>query len=96
VLRSPAALREVFRHLRPGAWVAATGGKWAAPWLMALNPHIRALHEPFVRSFEGFDRPWSHLERLMDDMRIVDIAFGAGYLAVGRFRARMPRSAAVA
>jgi len=96
VMRSPAALRQVVRHLRPGAWVAATGGKWAAPWLMALNPHIRALHEPYVRSFEGFDRPWSHLERLVDGVRVVDIGFGAGYLAVGRFRAGALPSAAVA
>jgi SAM-dependent methyltransferase len=86
VLRSPAALRRVLQHLRPGAWVAATGGKWAPPWMMALNPHIRALHEPYVRSFEGFDRPWSHLERLLDGVRVVETAFGAGYLVLGRTR----------
>ncbi len=33
ILRSPDGLRNVMAHLRPGAWVAAGGGKWAAPWL---------------------------------------------------------------
>ena len=59
--------------LRPGAWVAAGGGKWAAPWLVGVNLQARMLHAPFARSFEGsagpgvirpalesFGRPWSH------------------------------------
>jgi len=93
VLQSPAALREVVRNLRPGAWVAAAGGKWAAPWMVALNLQVRALHQPYVRSFEGFDRPWRHLGRLIEDLRVVDLALGAGYLAVGRVPARIPRPA---
>jgi SAM-dependent methyltransferase len=84
VLQSPAALRAIVARLRPGAAVAATGGKWAPPWMIALNLQVRALHEPYVRSFDGFHRPWRHLERFLEDVRVVDIAFGAGYLAVGR------------
>jgi SAM-dependent methyltransferase len=91
VLQSPAAVGAVLAHLRPGAWVAATGGKWAAPWMVALNLQIRALHEPYVRSFAGFDRPWRHLERWLDGFQVVDVAFGAGYLAVGRVRATPTR-----
>ena len=51
--------------LRPGAWVAAGGGKWAAPWLVGVNLQARMLHAPFVRtarSFEGSAGPgviWS-------------------------------------
>ena len=33
ILQSPGALRNVMSTLRPGAWVAAGGGKWAAPWM---------------------------------------------------------------
>jgi SAM-dependent methyltransferase len=84
VLQSPEALHNVIDHLRPGAWVAAGGGKFAAPWLPLLNYQVMALHAPFVRSFDGFDRPWRHLERLLDDVRIVEVAFGMGYVAVGR------------
>lgn len=84
VLQSPAALRAVFSHVRPGGWVAATGGKWAAPWMPALNLQIRALHGPYVRSFAGFDQPWRHLDGFVDGLRVVEIAFGGGYLALGR------------
>jgi hypothetical protein len=86
VLQSPAALRAILARLRPGAAVAATGGKWAPPWMIALNLQVRALHEPYVRSFDGFHRPWRHLERFLEDVRVVDIALGAGYLAAGRVR----------
>ena len=54
ILQSPGALRNVMSKLRPGAWVAAGGGKWAAPWMVGVNLQARMLHAPFVRSFEGF------------------------------------------
>ena len=46
VLQSPAALANVFDHLRPGAWVAAGGGKYAPEWMVMMNPTIRAQHDP--------------------------------------------------
>jgi SAM-dependent methyltransferase len=84
VLRSPEALRRIVDSLRPGAWVAAGGGKWAAPWMVALNWQVRALHAPYLESFEGFDRPWSHLEHLVRDVHIRELALGSGYLLTGR------------
>jgi SAM-dependent methyltransferase len=86
ILRSPPALRVVMDGLRPGAWVAAGGGKWAAPWMVALNLRVRALHAPYVDSFEGFGRPWSHLERLIDDVHVHELAWGTGYVVTGRAR----------
>jgi ubiquinone/menaquinone biosynthesis C-methylase UbiE len=62
VLRSPSALANVFRHAGLGARVAATGGKWAAPWLWPLNLLVFQVHAPYVGSFDGFDRPWSNLQ----------------------------------
>jgi hypothetical protein len=84
ILQSRQALETVFRHLRPGAWVAASGGKWAPTWKTALNLLVLAIHEPFVTSFEGFARPWSLLQDFVEDLSVVDVAFGGGYLAVGR------------
>jgi len=84
VLQSPAALENVVGHLRPGAWVAASGGKWAPRWKAALNLVSRAVHEPFVTSFDGFERPWSLLAETVDDLRVTEVALGGGYLAVGR------------
>jgi trans-aconitate methyltransferase len=84
ILQSPEALRNVMTTLRPGAWVAAGGGKWAAPLMVALNSMVGLLHAPYVRSFGGFDRPWRHLERLVEDVQVREMAFGSGYVMTGR------------
>jgi SAM-dependent methyltransferase len=83
ILQSPDALRNVLTRLRPGAWVAAGGGKWAAPVMVALNSMVGMLHAPYVRDFSGFDRPWRHLERLVEDVRVEEMAFGSGYVMTG-------------
>jgi demethylmenaquinone methyltransferase/2-methoxy-6-polyprenyl-1,4-benzoquinol methylase len=87
ILQSPDALRNVLTRLRPGAWVAAGGGKWAAPMMVALNSMVGMLHAPYVRDFSGFDRPWRHLERLVEDVRVEEMAFGSGYVMTGRMPA---------
>jgi hypothetical protein len=84
ILQSPDALRNVVTRLRPGAWVAAGGGKWAAPMMVALNSMTGMLHAPYVRDFGGFDRPWRHLERLVQDVQVQELAFGSGYVMTGR------------
>ena len=84
ILQSPDAVRNVVTRLRPGAWVAAGGGKWAAPMMVALNSMVSLLHAPYVRDFSGFDRPWQHLERLVEDVQVQELAFGSGYVMTGR------------
>jgi len=84
ILQSPDALRNVLGSLRPGAWVAAGGGKWAAPAMVAVNIQAQMLHGPYVQSFEGFDRPWLHLEQLVEDVRVRELAFGSGYVMTGK------------
>jgi SAM-dependent methyltransferase len=84
ILQSPDALRNVMSSLRPGAWVAAGGGKWAAPLMVAVNMQVRMLHAPYVRSFAGFERPWNHLEQLIEDVGVREVAFGSGYIVTGR------------
>jgi SAM-dependent methyltransferase len=83
ILQSPDALRNVLSKLRPGAGVAAAGGKWAAPWKVAVNLPVTMLHAPYVRSFEGFQRPWRHLEQLLDDVHVQELALGGGYILTG-------------
>ena len=84
ILQSPDALRNVMSKLRPGAGVAAGGGKWAAPWMVAVNLPVTMLHAPFVRSFEGFGRPWHHLEQLLVDVHVDELALGSGYILTGQ------------
>src|ERR1700677_4848847 len=86
IMQSPDALQNVMDQLRPEAQVAAGGGKWASPWLVAVNVQARMLHAPYVRSFEGFDRPWHHLEPLIEDVQLREVAFGTGYVLTGRSR----------
>lgn len=84
ILQSPGALRNVMASLCPGAWVAAGGGKWAAPVMVAVNSMVRMVHAPYVRSFSGFDRPWRYLEHLVEDVQVQEMAFGGGYVMTGR------------
>ena len=84
ILQSPDALRNILSKLRPGAGVAAVGGKWAAPWMVAVNLPVAMLHAPYVRSFEGFGRPWHHLEQLLVDVHVHELAFGSGYVLTGQ------------
>jgi demethylmenaquinone methyltransferase/2-methoxy-6-polyprenyl-1,4-benzoquinol methylase len=84
IMQSPDALRNVVSNLRPGAWVAAGGGKWAPPLMVAVNMQVRMLHAPYVRSFDGFDRPWNHLGQLIEGIHVDEMAFGGGYIVTGR------------
>jgi len=84
ILQSPGALRNVLARLRPGAWVAAGGGKWATPALMGMNLLIGVMHAPYVGSFSGFSRPWRHLEQLVEDVQVREMGFGSGYIMTGR------------
>ena len=83
ILQSPGALRNVMAKLCPGAWVAAGGGKWAAPVMVAVNSMVRMLHAPDVRNFSGFDRPWRYLELLVEDVQVRGMAFDSGYVMTG-------------
>jgi len=83
VLQSRSALANVLDHLRPGAAVAAIGGKFPAPWLWSLRQWVADLHTPFITDFTGFDQPWRLLAEHVPDLRIRQLATGTGYLATG-------------
>ena len=86
VMRSPAALGNVLRQLRDGGRIVAGGAKWAPWWRpgsVALNLSTWSINRDYVTSFEGFDRPWSHLARLVPDLSVEELYLGAGYIASG-------------
>ena len=84
VMRSPAALANVLRHLREGGRILAGGAKWT-PWrgsgAVSLNLSTWRLNRECVSTFEGFQRPWSHLEELVPDLDVLEVYFGGGYIA---------------
>lgn len=86
ILRSPIALKNVLGQLRSGGRTVAIGGRWAPAWMPALNCAAFALHWPWVRTFEGFERPWSHMEQLVVDLQVETLALGAGFIAWGTVR----------
>ena len=58
--------------------------------MVAVNMQVRMLHAPYVRSFEGFDRPWNLLEQLIEGVHVDEMAFGSGYIVTGRAPLRTP------
>jgi demethylmenaquinone methyltransferase/2-methoxy-6-polyprenyl-1,4-benzoquinol methylase len=83
IMQSGAALDNIVAHLRPGSPVAATGGKQPALWMWPLRPWVTRLHQPFITDFTGFDQPWRLLAKHLPDLQVRELAFTAGYLAVG-------------
>jgi SAM-dependent methyltransferase len=83
VMRSPAALTRVMDNLGPNGRIAAVGVKWAPRWALPFNLVVRVVSTRFVTTFEGYDRPWSHLEVLVPNLRVRPLLLGAGYLAWG-------------
>ncbi len=92
VLRSPRALENIFRQVKPGARVAAAGIKWAPWWAAPANLYIRFLSRNYITTFEGFGRPWSHLERFVPDLKVETMTFGAVYVVWGTLAATPPHA----
>jgi SAM-dependent methyltransferase len=96
VMRSPAALANVLDHLREGARIVAGGPKWAPlrrSGGLSVNFSTWKMNRECVTTFEGFARPWSHLQHLVDDLVVDEVFHGGGYIAAGTPR---PRGAAIA
>lgn len=83
VTRSPAALENIFRQVKPGARVAAAGGKWAPWWGVPANAYMWYLARTYTTTLEGFDRPWSYIQEYVPDLKVESMLFGVVYVAWG-------------
>ncbi|HWE13246.1 MAG TPA: methyltransferase domain-containing protein [Solirubrobacteraceae bacterium] len=94
VMRSPAALANVVNHVRDGGRIIAAGPKWV-PWRgsagVSMNFRTWRMNRGCVTTFEGFARPWSHLEPLVNNLVVDEVFHGGGYIACG---IRPPRAEA--
>lgn len=88
VLRSPAALKNIFRQARSGAAVAAAGIKHPPRWLDPLRLYRRFKSRGCYEHFEGLDAPWDLLAPFVPDLRVESTLFGTGYIAWGRLAAQ--------
>jgi ubiquinone/menaquinone biosynthesis C-methylase UbiE len=75
ILRTPAAVANVIRNLKPGARVVASGLKWARPLASPANLMVLQAALVSVTSLEGLTAPWSNLARWA---RIDDIEMRLG------------------
>ena len=90
ILRTPAAVANVIRHLKPGARIVASGLKWARPWALPTNLMVLQAALVSVTSLEGLAQPWSNLARWarIDD---VSMMLGRGmYIATATVGGEVP------
>jgi ubiquinone/menaquinone biosynthesis C-methylase UbiE len=83
LMQTPAALDNVFRSLKPGARVVATGLKWARWWSPAVNLFVRVAAMRSTTTMAGLEHPWRYLEPHLTGMVIEATAGGGTYLAYG-------------
>jgi len=73
ILRTPAAVANVIRNLKPGARIVASGLKWARPLVSPANLMVLQAALVSVTSLEGLSAPWSNLRRWarIDDIQMM-------------------------
>jgi ubiquinone/menaquinone biosynthesis C-methylase UbiE len=83
VMRTPAAVRNVVDHVRPGGRVAVTGPKRAPRWAVPVNAAMSRIASRYVTTDEGFERPWEHLADLVPGLQVKSHLLGGAYVAWG-------------
>ena len=95
LMRSPIALAKVVGHVKPGGRIVVTGAKWSSQWALPVNAYVWWVARRYVTTFEGFRRPWSHLESLVPDLHAESLFLGGAYLAFGTVAGSDPPAEAV-
>ena len=86
VLRSPAALDNIFSRVRSGATVAVAGMRFVSWWLAPVNFYVMLKGRPYLTTYEGLHRPWSLLEPYLDRFDTEPTLMGTGYIGWGKVR----------
>ena len=83
VMRSPAALDNIFRQAVPRARVAAAGIKHPPRWLDPLRLYRRFKSRGCYTHTEGLEAPWDRLQVYVTDLQVELTLLGTGYIAWG-------------
>jgi ubiquinone/menaquinone biosynthesis C-methylase UbiE len=86
VLRSPAALDNVIRHIRQAGKVAAAGVMYPGGALRAARPLVRRATRPYVTTLDGLECPWDALRRRLLEVRVERLLLGTLYVISGDVR----------
>jgi len=81
VLRSRAALENIFRRAKSGARIAVTGTKLLPWWAGFLNLVVLIRCYPYLTTFEGLARPWTLLEEFVPNLQMRSALLGTSYVA---------------
>ena len=73
ILQSPGGAGEHRGHAAPGGVGGGRRGQVGRAHDGRPELDGRPLHAPYVRSFTGFDRPWQHLEQLVEDVQVREL-----------------------
>ncbi len=87
ILRTPAAVDNILRQLRPGARIAIAGMKFFPWWTGPLNLLPWLKNRPYNARPADLWSPWDLIAPHCDDFRRWSVMAGMGYLATGVVRA---------
>ena len=87
IARSPQAVQNVIQHVKPAGRVAVVGVTWGPWWALPFNLIQWLTMRRGATTYEGLDRPWSNLEKLIPCLQlakpVVRLHYGSYYFAWG-------------
>lgn len=86
ICRSPEAVRNILRQVKPGARVAMAGIKAFPRWTGPLVLLAWLKNRPYNANPGGLRTPWIGVARHCDDFRWHSTQWGMGYIASGIYR----------
>jgi SAM-dependent methyltransferase len=90
VVRSTAALDNLFAQFPAGTRLVVAGMKFFPWWLAPLNLLAWLKNRPYNTRSHQMQRPWRLIERRLDDFTWQATQAGMGYIASGRVKEQRP------
>ena len=84
LIRSRAALENIFRQAKSGTRIVAVSTKLFPKWFFAGNWYLRYTHRLTITNFDSFDQPWTLLAALCAEHSVRTTSPGSRYLFEGR------------
>jgi arsenite methyltransferase len=86
ICRTPEAVTNILRQVKPGARVAMAGIKFFPWWTGPLNIVAWLKNRPYNAKAADLWEPWSHVAARCDHFRWNSTQWGMGYIASGIYR----------
>lgn len=90
ICRTPEALANILRQVKPGARVAMAGIKFFPWWTGPLNIVAWLKNRPYNAKAADLWEPWSHVAARCDHFQWNSTQWGMGYTASGTYRGDAP------